>query len=75
MKVKEIERTANVAWSPGAQYPVYLACGTAAQQLDATFSTKSAIEIFRFNCEEPDLDCELVAAAETEHRFSKASCW
>ena len=37
MKVKEIERTANVAWSPAKQHPVYLAAGTAAQQLDATF--------------------------------------
>lgn len=71
MKVKEIERTANVAWSPKTQYPVYLACGTAAQQLDATFSTKSAIEIFRFNPEEPGFDCELVATAETDHRFNK----
>ena len=37
MKLKEIERTANVAWSPAKQHPVYLAAGTAAQQLDATF--------------------------------------
>lgn len=37
MKVKEVKRTANIAWSPAAQYPIYLAAGTAAQQLDATF--------------------------------------
>jgi len=37
MKLKEIKRTANVAWSPASHYPVYLAAGTAAQQLDATF--------------------------------------
>lgn len=37
MKLKEVERTANVAWSPASHYPVYLAAGTAAQQLDATF--------------------------------------
>lgn len=37
MKVKEIKRTANVAWSPKSQHPIYLAAGTAAQQLDATF--------------------------------------
>lgn len=71
MKIKEIERTANVAWSPGSQYPVYLACGTAAQQLDATFSTKSAVEIYRFNTEDAGLDCELVSKAETDHRFNK----
>ncbi|KAF6032160.1 SEC31A [Bugula neritina] len=71
MKVKEIERTANVAWSPSSQYPVYLACGTAAQQLDATFSTKSALEVFRFNPEDPGLACAPVASVETDHRFSK----
>ena len=37
MKVKDISRTANIAWSPTQQYPIYLAAGTAAQQLDATF--------------------------------------
>ena len=37
MKVKDVTRTANIAWSPAPQYPIYLAAGTAAQQLDATF--------------------------------------
>jgi len=37
MKLKEIDRTANVAWSPASQHPIFLAAGTAAQQLDATF--------------------------------------
>ena len=37
MNIKQINRTANVAWSPKEQYPVYLVAGTAAQQLDATF--------------------------------------
>ena len=73
MKVKEVERTANVAWSPTEQYPVYLACGTAAQQLDATFSTQSKLEIFKFNPEETGHDCELVASVDTDGRFNKAS--
>ncbi len=47
MKVKEVEVTANLAWSPGGQNPIYLATGTAAQQLDATFSTNSALEARR----------------------------
>ena len=37
MKIKEINRTANLAWSPKQQYPIYLVAGTAAQQLDAPF--------------------------------------
>lgn len=71
MKLKEIERTANTAWSPSGQYPVYLACGTAAQQLDASFSTASSLEIFRFNPEEAGQECEFVASTESEHRFNK----
>jgi len=71
MKLKNIERTANVAWSPRAQYPVYLACGTAAQQLDASFSTSAALEVYLFNPDVSGLECELVASAETPHRFNK----
>ena len=43
MKVKELDVTANLAWSPDAVSPVYLATGTAAQQLDATFRELSHI--------------------------------
>ena len=46
MKVKEVDRTANIAWSPQTQVPIYLAAGTAAQQLDASFSTNSNLEIY-----------------------------
>ena len=49
MKVKEIDRTANIAWSPQNQVPTYLAAGTAAQQLDASFSTNSNLEIYGRN--------------------------
>ena len=45
MKVKEIARTANIAWSPAEQHPVYIAAGTAAQQLDATFRSVSQLTI------------------------------
>ena len=37
MKVKEVSRTANVAWSPANMQVIHMACGTVAQQLDATF--------------------------------------
>ena len=37
MRVKEVDKTANVAWSPALQHPAYIAAATAAQQLDATF--------------------------------------
>jgi protein transport protein SEC31 len=37
MKLKEISRTAHISWSPSKVYPCYIATGTAAQQLDASF--------------------------------------
>jgi len=68
MKVKEIKRTANVAWSPAEQYPIYLAAGTAAQQLDATFSTSAALEIFSLDLSSNDLEMPRHASVESEHR-------
>lgn len=68
MKVKEIERTANVSWSPAAQHPVLLAAGTAAQQLDASFSTTAALEIYSLNLTEPGLDMELRTSLPSDYR-------
>ncbi|CAH1223126.1 unnamed protein product [Diabrotica balteata] len=71
MKVKDIERTANVAWSPKNQYPIYLAAGTAAQQLDASFNTSAALEIYSLNLTDPGPDTQLVSSVQTDHRFHK----
>ncbi|XP_061191431.1 protein transport protein Sec31A-like isoform X2 [Saccostrea echinata] len=71
MRVKEIERTANVAWSPAQQYPIYMVAGTAAQQLDATFSTSAALEVYHLNLADPSLDMPLVASVPSECRFHK----
>lgn len=71
MKVKEIEKTANVSWSPAAQHPVLLAAGTAAQQLDASFSTTAALEIYSLNLTEPGLDMELRSSVSSDYRFHK----
>uniref|UniRef100_T1JFC4 Protein transport protein Sec31A n=1 Tax=Strigamia maritima TaxID=126957 RepID=T1JFC4_STRMM len=71
MKVKEIDRTANVAWSPAAQHPIYLAAGTAAQQLDASFSTNASLEIYGLNLAEPGLDMSIKGSVNTDFRFHK----
>uniref|UniRef100_A0A8C2KGE2 Protein transport protein Sec31A n=1 Tax=Cyprinus carpio TaxID=7962 RepID=A0A8C2KGE2_CYPCA len=55
MKLKEINRTAIQAWSPAEQHPIYLAAGTSAQQLDATFSTNASLEIFELDLADPTL--------------------
>ncbi|XP_064631630.1 protein transport protein Sec31A-like isoform X3 [Lineus longissimus] len=71
MKVKEIERTANIAWSPADQHPIYVAAGTAAQQLDATFSTNAALEIYGMNLSEPGQKTNLVGKIDSDFRFHK----
>lgn len=71
MKIKEINRTANVAWSPKSQHPIYLAAGTAAQQLDATFSTSAALEIYHVDLASKEFDMPIVGTMPSEHRFHK----
>lgn len=71
MKIKEIKRTANVAWSPKQQHPIYLAAGTAAQQLDASFSTSAALDIYHVNLENKEFDMPVVGSLPSEHRFHK----
>uniref|UniRef100_A0A8C2GJY2 Protein transport protein Sec31A n=1 Tax=Cyprinus carpio TaxID=7962 RepID=A0A8C2GJY2_CYPCA len=69
MRVKEILRTATQAWSPAPQHPARLALGTAAQQLDASFNTSSALEIFEVDFADTSLDMKLRGTLPTSNRF------
>nr|XP_001921581.3 protein transport protein Sec31A isoform X3 [Danio rerio] len=69
MRVKEILRTATQAWSPARQHPAYLALGTAAQQLDASFNTSSALEIFDMDFSDTSMDMKLRGTLATSNRF------
>lgn len=71
MKIKDLERCVNVAWSPQNQCPIYLATGTAAQQLDASFSTNASLELYTLNLSEPGMDMELKASTPSDNRFYK----
>ncbi|KAK9888179.1 hypothetical protein WA026_000448 [Henosepilachna vigintioctopunctata] len=71
MKVKDLERTANLAWSPKSYSPILLAVGTAAQQLDASFSTNAALEIYSLNLSEPGFDLKQECSFPSEHRYHK----
>ncbi|XP_038108125.1 protein transport protein Sec31A isoform X2 [Culex quinquefasciatus] len=71
MKVKELQKMVNVAWSPVQQDPIMLAAGTAAQQLDATFSTAAALELYSINLEDPSYDLKLLGSQTSAHRFHK----
>uniref|UniRef100_A0A8C0V5W2 Protein transport protein Sec31A n=1 Tax=Cyanistes caeruleus TaxID=156563 RepID=A0A8C0V5W2_CYACU len=71
MKLKEIERTAVQAWSPATTHPIYLASGTSAQQLDASFSTNATLEIFEVDFRDPSLDMKQKGTLPASNRFHK----
>ncbi|NXY43850.1 SC31B protein, partial [Ceuthmochares aereus] len=71
MKLKEIEQTAVQAWSPANNHPIYLATGTSAQQLDASFSTNATLEIFEADFRDPSLDMKQKGTLPATNRFHK----
>ena len=71
MKVKEMDVSANMAWSPGPAVPIMLAAGTAAQQLDKTFSTSASIDIYELNLGESGYDMPRISSTKVEHRYHK----
>uniref|UniRef100_A0A673GP35 Protein transport protein Sec31A n=1 Tax=Sinocyclocheilus rhinocerous TaxID=307959 RepID=A0A673GP35_9TELE len=70
-QLKEIKRTALQAWSPAQQHPIYLAAGTSAQQLDATFSTNASLEIFELDLSDPTLAMKSCGSFSSPHRYHK----
>ncbi|XP_047425774.1 protein transport protein Sec31A isoform X7 [Mugil cephalus] len=71
MKLKEINRTAIQSWSPSQHHPIYLATGTSAQQLDASFSTNASLEFFELDLAEPSLDMKSCGSFSSSHRYHK----
>uniref|UniRef100_A0A4W6CWD6 Protein transport protein Sec31A n=1 Tax=Lates calcarifer TaxID=8187 RepID=A0A4W6CWD6_LATCA len=71
MKLKEIKRTAIQSWSPAQHHPIYLATGTSAQQLDASFSTNASLEFFELDLAEPSLDMKSCGSFSSTHRYHK----
>ena len=71
-KIKEIKRTANVSWSPRETQSIYLAAGTVAQQLDASFNTSAQLEIFKLDLSDSSsMELPLVGYVESKQRFHK----
>ncbi|CAL1599669.1 unnamed protein product [Knipowitschia caucasica] len=69
MRLKEIQRTAHQAWSPPSHHPIHLALGTSAQQLDASFNTSAALEIFELDFSDPCLDMQLKGSLPITNRL------
>ncbi|XP_058527472.1 protein transport protein Sec31B [Ochotona princeps] len=71
MKLKKLEQPAVQAWSPASQYPVCLATGTSAQQLDASFNTSGTLEIFEVDFRDPSLELKCKGVLPASSRFHK----
>ncbi|XP_026487977.2 protein transport protein Sec31A isoform X1 [Vanessa tameamea] len=71
MKIKELKRTVNMSWSPAEHYPTMLVTGSAAQQVDASFSTNSYLELHSLNLGDSSLDFEMKSSIQTKHKFQK----
>ncbi|KAL0871531.1 hypothetical protein ABMA27_005244 [Loxostege sticticalis] len=71
MKLKELKKTVNMSWSPAGAHPAMLAAGSAAQQVDSSFSSSSQLELYALNLDDPGLDLELKSSLTTQHKFQK----
>ncbi|KAG4093393.1 WD40 repeat-like protein [Neocallimastix lanati (nom. inval.)] len=73
MKIRQVNRTATMAWSSGQHSPL-VALGTASGALDASFSTKSELEIFDLDLDKgrtPDVEMKRIGIANTNSRFNR----
>jgi hypothetical protein len=69
MKVKEVDRMANIAWAPESHHPIYIAMGSAAQQVvDSTFNSSSCLEIYDLNLAEAGLEMGVKFSMTTDVR-------
>ncbi|XP_058472566.1 protein transport protein Sec31A isoform X2 [Solea solea] len=71
MKLKEISRTAIQSWSPAQHHPIYLATGTSAQQLDASFSTNASLEFFELDLADPSMEMKSCGSFSSTYRYNK----
>lgn len=73
MKIKELQKAVNVAWSPQSQTSILLAAGSAAQQLLDTSlnSSNPTLELYSLNLSDPGYDLDLIGVQQSEHKFHK----
>ncbi|EDX06247.1 GD10608 [Drosophila simulans] len=69
MKIKELQKTVNIAWSPAQQQQILLAAGTAAQQFDS--NANSTLELYSPNFSDATYDLELRASVSSQYKFQK----
>ncbi|EDV98408.1 protein transport protein Sec31A [Drosophila grimshawi] len=69
MKIKELQKTVNIAWSPLQQQQILLAAGTAAQQFDS--NANATLEIYSPSIGDASYDLELKASVASDYKFQK----
>jgi len=73
VKIKQVSVTANYAWSPAEVHPIYIAAGTAAQQLDATFSSNAKLELYTVDMSDAALEATCAGVVDTANRYYQSS--
>lgn len=68
MKIKELQKTVNIAWSPAQLQPLYLAAGTAAQQIDTSLNSNSTLELYEIDLADPGYDLVLKASQTSPYK-------
>lgn len=68
MKIKELQKTVNIAWSPDQLNDLHLAAGTAAQQIDASLNSNSTLELYEIDLKDPGYDFVLKASQNSPYR-------
>ncbi|KAI9145774.1 hypothetical protein BKA69DRAFT_1049545 [Paraphysoderma sedebokerense] len=76
MPLKTLQRTATFTWAPSlpntADLPLYLATGSVAGALDASFSNSSDLELFEVNLGSDAVDdCKKVGKVQSQARFNR----
>lgn len=71
MKIKELQKTVNISWSPAQLNQMYLAAGTAAQQIDMSSSSNATIELYEIDVTDPSYDLVLKASQSSRYRYEK----
>lgn len=69
MKIKELQKTVNLAWSPAQHSSILLAAGTAAQNLDLASSAAAVLEVYETNLAETGYDMVLKGSQVSQHRY------
>lgn len=67
MKIKEIEKTVHLAWSPKCHYPLHLVAGSAAEEFNVSNSS-SALELYEVDPNDGFFNPKIRCAFKSKHR-------